>query len=376
MKRLLLLFVIVSLLTGCGQRGNRQAANDQLFTVDTLRYARGLTIKRFQHYTAVEINDPWKVDQLLQRYILVARDQPLPDQLPQGTVVTVPIRNVVVYTAVHAGIIDLLGESDRIIGVCEPRYMELPAIREGVKSGRIADLGESSSPNVEKMIELGAEVIIATPFQNSGYGAAEKMGIPIIEGADYMEALPLGRTEWITFYGLLFGKSDEAARFFAEREAAYLQLKELTTAVSHRPTVFSEKRFGSTWYVPAGDSYIAHLFHDAGADYLFRELPGSDSAPLSFEAVFDRAIHADLWLIKYNLEEPLSYSRLRNEYTPYEHFDAFTNRRIYGCNTGKVPYYEEFPLYPDYLLKDYVYIFHPELLPADYEPRYYRSMVE
>ncbi|MDR2968610.1 MAG: ABC transporter substrate-binding protein, partial [Tannerellaceae bacterium] len=225
-------------------------------------------------------------------------------------------------------------------------------------------------PNVEKMIEAGTEYVIASPFQNSSYGPVEKMGIPIIEGADYMEAHPLGRTEWIRFYGLLFDKEEVADSLFRATERRYLELKELAARVTDRPTVVSEKRFGSTWYVPAGESYIAHFFADAGADYQFSDLPGSGSTPMTFETVLDRAIHADLWLIKYNQTEDMTYNELRREYTPYENFDAFKKQSIFGCNTGRVPYYEEFPIHPDYLLKDLIFIFHPELLPG-YTPRYY-----
>jgi iron complex transport system substrate-binding protein len=220
------------------------------------------------------------------------------------------------------------------------------------------------------MIEAGTEYVIASPFQNSSYGPVEKMGIPIIEGADYMEAHPLGRTEWIRFYGLLFDREELADSLFRATERRYLELKELAARVTDRPTVVSEKRFGSTWYVPAGESYIAHFFADAGADYLFSDLPGSGSTPMAFETVFDHAIHADLWLIKYNQTEDMTYNELRREYTPYENFDAFKNRNIFGCNTGRVPYYEESPIHPDYLLEDLIFIFHPELLPG-YTPRYY-----
>ncbi len=94
---------------------------------------------------------------------------------------------------------------------------------------------------------------------------------------------------------------------------------------------------------------------------------------MAFETVLDEAIHADFWLMKYNLAGELSYGDLRTEYIPYENFDAFKNHCIFTCNTGKVPYYEEFPLHPDYLLKDLIRIFHPELLP-DYELRYYQPM--
>ena len=126
----------------------------------------------------------------------------------------VPVKDIVVYTSVHAAIIDQLHEINKVIGVCEPRYMDTPAIQEGIQAGRIADLGEATSPNIEKMIEIGAELVIASPFQNSSYGPVEKIGIPIIEGADYMEAFPLGRTEWIRFYGLLFGKEEMADSMF------------------------------------------------------------------------------------------------------------------------------------------------------------------
>ena len=251
--------------------------------------------------------------------------------------------------------------------------MDTPSIQEGLRAGKIADLGEATAPNIEKIIDIGAEIIIASPFQNAGYGPAEKLGIPIIEAADYMESLPLGRTEWIRFYGLLFGKEAMADSIFRETEGRYLELKELAKTVTNRPTVISEKKFGSSWYMPAGDSYVAHLYNDAGADYIFKDLPGAGSTPLAFETVLDKAIHADMWLIKYNQTNDMTYKDLRTEYTPYENFDAFKNRRIYTCNTGIVPYYEEFPIHPDYLLKDLVWVFHPELLPG-YTPRYYRKM--
>ena len=309
------------------------------------------------------MRDPWDSTRLLQRYLLVDRSRPLPTELPQGTVVRVPAQHVVVYTSVHAAILEQLGETGRIVGVCEPRYMDLPSIQAGLKSGQIADMGEATAPNVEKMIERKAELVIVSPFQNSGYGPVEKLGIPIVEGADYMESLPLGRTEWIRFYGLLFGKEAVADSIFRATEQRYLALKARITDEMPRPTVLAEKRFGSSWFVPAGDSYMAHLFQDAGADYIFRELPGSGSVPLTFETVLDRAIHADLWLLKYNQSYEMTYGDLRAEYTPYENFDAFKNRHIYTCNTGIVPYYEEFPLHPDYLLKDLISVFHPELLP-------------
>lgn len=340
---------------------------------DTIRYAKGFAVQRFDDYTSVDVRDPWDSTRILQRYLLVDRSHPVPEGLPEGIVVKVPVEKIVVYTSVHVSIIDQLQGVDRIIGVCEPRYMDSPFIQEGLRSGQIADLGEATAPNLEKMIDIGAEVVIASPFQNSSYGPVEKLGIPIVEGADYMEATPLGRAEWIRFYGLFLQQESKADSLFRQTESNYLALTELAKGVTQRPTVLSEKRFGSTWHIPAKDSYMAHFFEDAGADYLFSDLPGSGSIPLAFETVLDKAIHSDIWLIKYNQTKDVTYEDLRAEYTAYENFDAFKNQRIYGCNTGRIPLYEEFPMHPDYLLKDLVWVFHPDLFP-DYMPRYYTAL--
>lgn len=370
--RLLILLGFAFWMVACTPSG-KQTSSKEALSSDSIQYAQGFTVQRFDTYIMVEVRDPWDSTRLLQRYLLVDRTKSVPGGLPKGTIVKVPVKDIVIYTSVHAAIIDQLHETDKVIGVCEPRYMDTPAIQEGIQAGRIADLGEATSPNIEKMIEIGAELVIASPFQNSSYGPVEKIGIPIIEGADYMEAFPLGRTEWIRFYGLLFGKEEMADSIFKETEQAYLSLKDLTANIDNRPTVLSEKKFGSSWYVPSGDSYMAHLIEDAGADYMFKDLPGAGSTPLAFETVFDKAIHADIWLVKYNQSSEMTYNDLRSEYTPYENFDTFKKKRIYTCNTGAVPYYEEFPIHPEYLLKDLIWIFHPELV-FGYSPRYFREM--
>ena len=370
--RLLILLGFAFWMVACTPSG-KQTSSKEALSSDSIQYAQGFTVQRFDTYIMVEVRDPWDSTRLLQRYLLVDRTKSVPGGLPKGTIVKVPVKDIVIYTSVHAAIIDQLHETDKVIGVCEPRYMDTPAIQEGIQAGRIADLGEATSPNIEKMIEIGAELVIASPFQNSSYGPVEKIGIPIIEGADYMEAFPLGRTEWIRFYGLLFGKEEMADSIFKETEQAYLSLKDLTANIDNRPTVLSEKKFGSSWYVPSGDSYMAHLIEDAGADYMFKDLPGAGSTPLAFETVFDKAIHADIWLVKYNQSSEMTYNDLRSEYTHYENFDAFKKKRIYTCNTGAVPYYEEFPIHPEYLLKDLIWIFHPELV-FGYSPRYFREM--
>jgi iron complex transport system substrate-binding protein len=350
----------------------RQSSSSDTAT-GSVGYAEGFSVSYHDDYTFVEVRSPWGGRHVLQQYVLVDRNREIPAGLPAGTIVRVPVRNLAVYSSIHCAALAELGVADCITGVCESRYILDPTVQSRIKEGLAIDLGETSSPNIEKMVELGIEAVLVSPFQNVGYGAVEKMGIPILECADYMETNPLGRAEWIRFIGLLTGREAQADSLFAETETRYEALQATVAEVAHRPTLLPGLRYGAAWYMPPHDSYMAHLYKDAGADYLFDYLPGIESTPLTFETVLDKAIHADIWIFNYNKSEAMTYPMLRSEYSPYSSFDAFRNRRVYGCNTHSSLYYEEVSMHPDCLLRELIGIFHPELLP-DYQLRYFRPL--
>jgi len=356
--------------------GQRPSSDNKTEIIgDTIRYAKGFEVWNGDGYVKIDINDPWKKGKLLQRYLLVPRNNPIPQGLPSGTIIRTPIRKMVVYTAVHIAMLDELGVTDEITGVCETRYIKDTTINARIEKGLIQDLGKATSPNIEKMLTLHAEAVIASPFENASYGAVEKTGIPIIEFADYLEADPLGRAEWIKMIGLLTGKHKLADSLFRVTEANYLRLKTLAANVDYRPKLMTEMRYGNTWYVSGGDSYMAHIYKDAGIDYLFAYLQGTGGIPLSFETVLNKAIHADLWLILYNRDEDMTYQALQSDYNSYNRFDPFRNRHIYGCNVNFSPYYEEVPIHPDRLLEELIALCHPTLRP-NHTFRYFKPIKE
>ena len=373
MKKLLFSLISFCFICSCHLRQgvSPEKAGGETFP---LRYAEGFKATYYPDYTIVDIRDPWNPQRNLQRYILLNRDKETPADLPSGTLIRTPIQKVMVYSVIHCAALDELGVADDIIGICEPRFVHAPAIRSRLADGLIADMGESISPNTEKMIELGVEVVLASPLHNTGYGPVEKIGIPIIECADYMETTPLGRAEWLYFLGLLTGKTALANSLFRETETRYLDIKNIVANVTHRPTLFTEKKYGSAWYVPAGESFMAHLYRDAGADYIFSYLPGAGGTPLSFETVLNKAIHADFWLFNYALDTEMTYQSLAAEYELYTNFDAFNKHRVYGCNTEFSLFFEEAPMHPDYLLRELAAIFHPELMPGEYQFRYFHLL--
>ena len=375
MKQVILFTFLLALLSSCGGR-SKTASVIEAEKAIPLRYAENLSLSATEDYTIARLRNPWDTTRILHTYVLVDKEKSLPADLPEGTLVRTPLSKAVVYSSVHCGLLNQIGALKSIGGVCDLKYIKLQEVQDGCRTGSIADVGNGMNPDIEKIIDLHPDAIMLSPFENSGgYGRVEKLNIPIIECADYMETSALGRAEWMRFYGLLFGKEKEADSLFAEVERKYLTLRDQVKEISPKPTVITELKTGGTWYVPGGNSTMAKVYADAGARYIFADIPQSGSAALAFETVFDKGQHADYWLIKYNQQVDKTYRELKSDYAPYANFDAFRNRKVYGCNTGRIPFYEEVPFHPELLLEDLVKVFHPTVL-KDYTPRYFTNLAE
>ena len=365
MKHCFYLFAIVGwalLLAACGGRGKAflpLSGGDTL----ALRYAENLTVVDFPGYTVVTLRNPWDTLRTMRTYVLVPAGKDLPDSLlPPGTVVRTPLRKALVYSSVHGGLLADLGAVEAIGGVCDLRYISQPQILERQARGLVADCGMGTNPDVERIAQLQPDAILLSPYQDgNGYGRVGKLGIPLVECADYLETSALGRAEWMRFYGRLFGVGGRADSLFAAVEENYRKLKFRAMLSSTSLSVFADTKYGAVWYVPGGRSPMGQLYADACGRYVFADEPTSGSLPLSFEEVLDRAGDADVWLIKYNRAHDLTYAGLRADYAGYAEFKAFKQRNIYGCNTARVDFFGETPFRPDYLLADLIQILHPEV---------------
>lgn len=366
MKRTILSILLLIVTLSC-QRAEKIESGSA-----GLRYARGFTINHTKGYTTIEVRNPWDTLHLLQRYILVDKNNPLPDSLPQGVVVRTPIEKIAITTAIDAGALDMLDATSSIIAVCEAQYMSDSTIIEGVKSKKIYDLGQATLPSAELLIASRAEAIVVSPFQNQGYGAIEKSKTAILECASYTENSPLGRAEWIKFYGLLLGKSAMADSLFDIEEQRYNNLKAKVANVAERPSILPGKPYKQTWYLSGGDSYAAKLYLDAGGSYPWIDEPGDVSIPLSFEVIASRNREYDIWLIPYyDLKEDITLKSLKEEHKPFSMLRPYLNNRVYGVNTAFKKLYEETPYAPSLYLEDLIRIIHPDILEPK-EMRYFK----
>lgn len=368
-----IIFILLVLLTGCHLAKKDQAVSD-LGEVIPLHYAQGFSIVKYHDYTKIEVHNPWDSSQLLSTYILVDRNRELPANLPEGKVVKIPVQSAAIATSVHVGIWKSLGQIDKIVAVTEPEYIDFPEIKEGLAKGKIVDLGLSSAINLERLMMAHPDVLIVSPFEKNGYSKLEKSNTAIVQDASYMEDSPLARAEWVKFEAAFCGQDSLASAIFTKIEKRYNELSKLVKTVKYRPTVLTERKTGQAWYVPGGNSYIGKFLNDAGADYFWKDLKKSGSVPISFESVYEKAEKANFWLIKYNnTQKEMTYNDLLSESKLYGNFEPFQKKKIFACNTGIKPFYEEGPMEPDVILADMISIFHPDLLP-NYHPKYYSPL--
>ena len=440
MKKLYILLcgATAALLMAACQGGKTAAADAEAGDTLEMKYAKLLTIVKhgdgeessddaegidYQYAEAI-IANPWKAGTMLHRYILIPKGEEgdktvarLALQRTSGMgcttdTVRTPVERSAVFIAPHCQLMYELGCQQAIRGVCDLNYINIPDVRKraasagkasagNASSGKassgnasaqnsIVDCGSSMAPDIERIIALKPEAILVSPFENSGgYGKLDKLHIPIIEAADYMESSPLGRAEWMKFYGMLFGKDKNisttvagkalttvagkaseatllascelrADSLFAKIEKEYLKLKAEAGKLPKGLSILTERKTGGVWYVPGGQSTIGILLKDANARYIFSDDKHSGSLPMSPEQILAKGSQVDVWAFKYFGGAPLSQVQLLQEYDGYKALAAFSRGNIYQVDTSTVPYFELTSFHPELLLREFIILAHGE----------------
>ena len=409
MKKLYILLcgATAALLMAACQGGKTAAADAEAGDTLEMKYAKLLTIVKhgdgeeasdeaegidYQYAEAI-IANPWKAGTMLHRYILIpkgkegdktvamlARRRSTGARCTTDTVRT-PVERSAVFIAPHCQLMYELGCQQAIRGVCDLDYINIPDVKKrATLSGNtsaqnpIVDCGSSMAPDIERIIALKPDAILLSPFENSGgYGKLDKLHVPIIEAADYMESSPLGRAEWMKFYGMLFKKDGNAPKtalaascepkadsLFAKIEKEYLKLKAEAAGYPKGLSILTERKTGNVWYVPGGKSTMGILLRDAHARYIFADDTHSGSLSMSPEQIIAKGNQVDVWAFKYFGGNALTKQNLLAEYQGYQALKAFQTGTVYETDTSCEPYFELTSFHPEILLREFIILSHPE----------------
>ncbi len=384
MKAYISFLVIVFALIASSCGGGKNSANGLALTeADSLgatpRYAKGYSVKVLDNgVRLIDVADPQEDEEKMPvSYHFALVDKGMDVEVPEGyTKVEVPIERTLVMTMLQLSNFTALDALDIVRGITGTKNLFNKDIRQRVKDGRMVKIGMEGNFDTELILAAHPEVIFISPFKRGGYDAIKETGITLIPHLGYKELTPLGQAEWIRFVGLFIGKEQEADSIFAGIESRYNSLKSKVEDLKSDvglPTVFSGEMHGGNWYAVGGKNSLAQIFRDAGAQYVF-DNDDTGGVNIEFEEMYAAAANADYWRILNSYEGDFSYDALKASEPRNELFKAFKDKKVIYCNMKQTPYYEKSPVMPDVLLSDLVAIFHPELMPADYEPTFYRML--
>ena len=369
MKHLLSFLIISSFFISCQKKVETKTIETSIKS--NIKYAKGFNIITTGNQKKLIIKKPYQNAKEEFTYILGDKTDIDNNQLK------VPVKNIVATSTTHIPMLELIGAEKYLVGFPQTKFISSEKTRKRIANGHVIELGSEQTMNTEKLIELAPELVIGFGLNgnNKTYKTAQRNGIPVLYNGDWLEETPLGRAEWIKFFGVLFNKEKEADSIFKAIETNYLAVKKIALKAEKVPTIISGNLFKDTWYMPAGKSFIATYFKDANTNYLWKDSKGSGSLPLSIESVLDKAQNANFWVgcgLFENKEDMLKTNQYYNSFTAFKENNIYTYAIKKGATNGLI-YFETSPTRPDLVLKDIIKITNPGLLP-NYKLTFFEKM--
>lgn len=350
-------------LISCSSSVKKESSAVPNYT-DSLKYAKGFTIEYFDSYIRLSVINPWETSQLYARYYLT-KDSEI--HIPSdGVRVQIPIKRIALGSATQFEFISLIGEMNSVIGVCDVKRIYSPEILERIADGKATDLGDPFQMNYERLISLRPEAVMMSGYNKvDEYSKrVQQVGVTVVYNNEWMENSLLARAEWIKLIALLYDKKELADSLFDDIELRYIELKRSLNQATNKVTILPGDNFRGTWYMPGGNSFMANLYKETGADYFYQSDSTRGSIPIDYETALVKFGNAQVWIgaTAKTLDE-LGQMNERNRL-----FAAFRNKQVYSIDnrtteSGGNDYWESAVARPDLLLADFIKVLHPDLLP-------------
>lgn len=336
-----------------------------------------LLIEKVTGAARITVRDPWQNSEGREMvWYLVPRESELPQGVTEEQVIRVPVRRMVCMSTTHVAMMRALNADSLIVGISGSSLVYDSAVLDRISSGAIKDVGYEGNLNRELVISLRPDLVMAYGVADPSAGSTARLteaGVKVFYNADYLEEHPLNRCAWLRLFGLLAGKEEMADSIVSAVADSYHELAAMAEGAGGRkPGVLLGAPWEDVWYVSPGNTYVGRLIEDAGGSYIYSDLTGRHSVPVSVESVFRKASDASIWL------NPGTADRL-SDISASDHrlasLPLFREGRVWN-NRGRIrpeggnDYWESGVVRPDLLLKDFISIIRPELLP-DHDQYYY-----
>jgi iron complex transport system substrate-binding protein len=251
----------------------------------------------------------------------------------------------------HAPFVTALGQVERIVACAHLDQIRDAQLLQRVSAGAVHEMATGDGLDRETLITLKPQALFGYPFGEGQSGSITGLGIPVIEVSEYLEEHPLGKAEWLRFFGVLFGEERRADSLFAGIKERYETVR-AEPFLEARPTVLFGSVWDGQWWVPPGNSYMARLIEDAGGRYLFADKEGQGNIAIDMETMVAKASTVDHWGMIAQVDHEPSSVDLTNGDARLEGFRAVIEQQLFIGNTRVADLFGQAALEPDQILVD------------------------
>lgn len=214
-----------------------------------------------------------------KKYLLVPEGQSVPEDLEDVCILQEPLDQIYL---VASGVMDMFASLDavdqiRFSGQKQENWY-IQKAKDAMAAGTMVYAGKYSKPDYELLVSEGCDLAIENRMITHSPEVVEMMesfDIPVMIEYSSYEQHPLGKVEWVKFFGALTGKEAEAEEAFAEQTAI---LEKVSNGEKTGKTIaFFYVTSNGLIQVRQSTDYIPKLIELAGGRYIFDDLEDSGS---------------------------------------------------------------------------------------------------
>ena len=297
-------------LTGCGSpssvSGGQTVAEQQ--ETKKLVYESSMELSYAENFSVDYYEGGYKVLTTMDgtKILTVPEDQEIPEGIEDDTIILrEPVSNLYL---VSSGVMDMFDKIDAIDTLrfssqkADGWYIE--GAKKAMEEGSLVYAGKYSKPDYELLVSGNCSLAIENTMIQHTPKVIEMLSdfdIPtLIEYSSY-ENEPLGRMEWVKFFGALTGREEDAERIFGEQE----QIVEKILQENQADKTGKEQQTVAFFYITSNGlaqvrkstDYLAKMIEMAGGSYIFDNLTEESSSrstvSMQLEDFYDGAKDAD-----------------------------------------------------------------------------------
>ena len=338
-------------LTGCGSPSSvssGQTVAEQQETKE-LVYESSMELSYAENFSVDYYEGGYKVLTTMDgtKILTVPEDQEIPEGIEDDTIILrEPVSNLYL---VSSGVMDMFDKIDAIDTLsfssqkADGWYIE--GAKKAMEEGSLVYAGKYSKPDYELLVSGNCSLAIENTMIQHTPKVIEMLSdfdIPtLIEYSSY-ENEPLGRMEWVKFFGALTGREEEAERIFGEQE----QIVEKILQENQADKTGKEQQTVAFFYITSNGlaqvrkstDYLAKMIEMAGGSYIFDNLTEESSSrstvSMQLEDFYDGAKDADYLIYNSTIDGGVkSIDELIDKFPLLADFRAVQNGHVW-CTTN------------------------------------------